>query len=60
MSYLRLAPLRKTDTFSVHNGTKKIAEVRLQAGPPAITPHREYALTPRERQDITAFAECAR
>jgi hypothetical protein len=59
MAYMRFTPARKTDTLSVHNGTKKIAEVRLQAGPLTIAPRRGHALTARERQDIAAFAEHA-
>ena len=49
-------PLCKTDTLSVHNGTKKIAEVRLSwAGPSSITAHLGHTLTKRERQDIAAY-----
>ena len=56
MAYMRFTPLCKTDTLSVHNGTKKIAEVRLSwAGPSSITAHRGHTLTKRERQDIAAY-----
>jgi hypothetical protein len=56
MSYMRFTPLRKTDMLAVHNGIKKIAEVRLSwAGPSSLTPHRGHTITTRERQDIAAY-----
>jgi hypothetical protein len=56
MAYLRFTSLRKTDTLAVHNGIKKIAEVRLSwAGPSSLTPHRGHILTARERQDIAEY-----
>ena len=59
--YMHVRPLRrKTNLYSVDNGTRKIAEVQVQ--PPAlptVTPHKGHYLTEREQRDIAAFVECA-
>jgi hypothetical protein len=58
MTYLRFAALCKTDTFSVHNATTKIAGVKINAdGLARITATRGRALRPEERQSIAAYIE---
>ena len=58
MTYTRFTPLRKTDTFAVHNATTKIAGVKIIAFDHArITAAPGHTLSAIEWQSIAAFVE---